>query len=43
VLSDELVGRGAARSGLTWHFARPPVLDLEYEMDCRRVLRETVI
>jgi hypothetical protein len=43
VLSDELVRRGAARSGLTWHFARPPVVDLEYEMDCRRVLRETVI
>jgi hypothetical protein len=28
---------------LTWHFARPPVIDLEYEMDCRRVLREVVI
>jgi hypothetical protein len=43
VMSDELVRRGAARSGLTWHFARPPVIDLEYEMDCRRVTRETVI
>jgi hypothetical protein len=43
VMADELVRRGAARSGLTWHFARPPVIDLEYEMDCRRVLRETVI
>jgi hypothetical protein len=42
-LADELVKRGAARSGLTWHFARPPVIDLEYEMDCRRVMRETVI
>jgi hypothetical protein len=42
-LADELVRRGAARSGLTWHFARPPVIDLEYEMDCRRVLREVVI
>ena len=30
-------------SGLTWHFARPPVIDLEYEMDCRRVMREMVI
>ena len=40
---DELVRRGTARSGLTWHFARPPVIDLEYEMDCRRVLREVVI
>jgi hypothetical protein len=43
VLADELVRRGATRSGLTWHFARPPVIDLEYEMDCRRVMRETVI
>jgi hypothetical protein len=42
-LADELVRRGAARSGLTWHFARPPVIDLEYEMDCRRVMREMVI
>ena len=43
VVADELVRRGAARSGLTWHFARPPVIDLEYEMDCRRVMREMVI
>jgi hypothetical protein len=43
VLADELVRRGATRSGFTWHFARPPVIDLEYEMDCRRVLREIVI
>jgi hypothetical protein len=43
VMTDELVRRGVARSGLTWHFARPPVIDLEYEMDCRRVLREMVI
>jgi hypothetical protein len=43
VIADELVRRGAVRSGLTWHFARPPVVDLEYEMDCRRVARETVI
>lgn len=43
VIADELVRRGATRSGLTWHFARPPVIDLEYEMDCRRVSREIVI
>ena len=43
VVADELVRRGAARSGLIWHFARPPVVDLEFEMDCRRVTRETVI
>ena len=43
VVVETLVSRGAARSGLTWHFARPPVVDLEFEMDCRRVMRETVI
>jgi hypothetical protein len=43
VVADELVRRGAARSGMTWHFARPPVVDLEFEMDCRRVMREFVI
>jgi hypothetical protein len=41
-LADELVPRGALRSGLAWHFARPPVVDLEFEMDCRRVVREVV-
>ena len=43
VFAEALVKRGAARAGLTWHFARPPVIDLEYEMDCRRVMREVVI
>ncbi len=43
VMADELVRRGATRSGLTWHFARPPVIDLEFEMDCRRVTREVVV
>jgi hypothetical protein len=42
-LADEIVSRGAARSGLTWHFNRPPVQGLEYEMDCRCVNWETVI
>jgi hypothetical protein len=43
VVADELVKRGAARQGMTWHFARPPVVDLEFEMDTRRVMREFVI
>jgi hypothetical protein len=41
-LADEIVRRGAAAHGLTWHFARPPVRDLEYEMDCRAVATERV-
>lgn len=36
-LADEIIARGAARHGLTWHLCRPPVRGLEYEMDCRGV------
>ena len=43
LFADELVKRGAARHGLTWHFNRPPVVNLEYEMDCRRVHVERVV
>lgn len=42
-LGSEIVGRGAARHGLTWQFSRPPVIGLEYEMDCRAVATELVI
>jgi hypothetical protein len=41
-LADEIVRRGAARSGLNWHYNRPPVVDLEYEMDCRGVAVERI-
>lgn len=41
-LETELVARGAAQHGLTWHVCRPPVVDLEYEMDCRSVASEIV-
>ena len=43
ILESELGRRGVFRNGLTWHFNRPPVVDLEYEMDCRRVHLERVI
>jgi hypothetical protein len=42
-LADEIVRRGAARAGLTWHFCRPPVRGLEFEMDCRGVRAEEVV
>ena len=42
-LESELGKRGVLRHGLTWHFNRPPVVDLEYEMDCRRVHIERVV
>jgi hypothetical protein len=43
LLADAIVPRGAARAGLTWHFDRPPVQGLEFEMDCRGIRREQVI
>lgn len=42
-LSDELVRRGAMPGGVTWHFNRPPVQELEFEMDCRGVSCERVL
>ncbi len=43
ILESEIVARGAAPNGLSWHFARPPVHDLDYEMDVRGVSHEIVI
>jgi hypothetical protein len=42
-LADEIVRRGAAGAGLTWHFCRPPVRQLEFEMDCRGIATEQII
>ena len=42
-LGEELVRRGAMRAGVTWHYNRPPVVGLEYEMDCRGVSVERVL
>ena len=43
ILREEIVPRGAARPGITWQYCRPPVVDLEYEMDCRGVNCEIVL
>lgn len=42
-LEEEIVRRGAAHGGLTWQYCRPPVVGLEYEMDCRGLEFEEVI
>jgi hypothetical protein len=41
-LADEIVKRGAAHAGLTWQYCKPPVIGLEYEMDCRGVKTEEI-
>ncbi len=43
ILQHGIEQRGATPAGLTWHYARPPIVGLEFEMDCRGVLIETVI
>ena len=40
LVAAEIAGRGAMAAGLTWHFARPPVQGLDYEMDVRGVARD---
>lgn len=39
----EIGARGATAGGLSWHFARPPVVGLEFEMDVRGTAREIVL
>jgi hypothetical protein len=35
--------KAAFGPGLTWHFARPPIVELDFEMDCRATARETLL
>ena len=43
LLVEQFKATKALGHGLTWYFNRPPVVDLEYEMDCRAVFQEHVI
>lgn len=43
LVGDEIVKKGAAPGGLTWIYSRPPIVDVEYEMDVRGAAREIVI
>jgi hypothetical protein len=42
-IADEIAARGAMAAGLTWHFCRPPVVELDYEMDVRGIEQEYVL
>jgi hypothetical protein len=41
-LAREIVAR-AAGSGLTWHYCRPPIVEIEFEMDVRGVSAELTL
>lgn len=43
LVGPEIAARGAAAGGLAWHFARPPVEGLEFEMDVRGAAREIAL
>lgn len=43
LVGAEFVGRAAMPGGISWHFVRPPVQELEFEMDCRGVHLERVL
>lgn len=42
-LADGMVSRGAVPAGLTWYYARPPVVGLDFEMDLRGIAVERTI
>ncbi|MGH8630052.1 MAG: 2-amino-5-chloromuconate deaminase CnbZ, partial [Burkholderiales bacterium] len=43
LLAAEILPRTGNGPGLTWHYCRPPIRELEYEMDVRGVAVERVI
>jgi hypothetical protein len=43
LVGPEIVSHGAAAGGLTWYWCRPPVINIEYEMDMRGVPRQLVL
>ena len=43
LVGELLAARGAAAGGVVWNYMRPPVVDLEFEMDVRGAAREIVI
>lgn len=43
LVGELLAARGAATGGVVWNYTRPPIVDLEYEMDVRGAAREIVL
>jgi hypothetical protein len=43
LVGPEIAARGAAAGGVAWHFARPPVVGLDFEMDVRGAAREILL
>lgn len=42
LIGEMIAARGAARAGVLWTYARPPVIGLDFEVDVHGATRETV-
>jgi len=42
-LRGEIGAKGAMPNAFSWHYARPPLVSLDFEMDVRRVLAEEIV
>lgn len=43
ILRDQIVPRAGNGAGVTWHYCRPPIEELDFEMDVRGVATERVL
>ena len=43
LIGEMLAARGAAAGGVVWNYTRPPIVDLEFEMDVRGAARELLL
>lgn len=43
LVGELLAARGAAEGGVVWNYTRPPIVDLEFEMDVRGAARDIVL
>ena len=43
ILRDQIVPRAGNGAGVTWHYCRPPIEELDFEMDVRGVAAERVL
>lgn len=42
IIAREVIARGAPEVGVEWHYCRPPVVGMDWEMDCRAIPLERV-
>lgn len=43
LVGEMLAARGAGAGGIVWNYTRPPIVDLEFEMDVRGAAREILL